>query len=157
MHYFGRFFDRVFNSQRGIWYTSRKTRFCRCAIILKMRTKKSPLFFTDCWIYVHFRTVLRKPTLKYKPSDLDFRDFFSHYRYPACSKPSCCPKTSPLLHTLKLFKLRKRVDSGRYFQEAMRMLDGNQVEISCSFRRDNSVSCSKILIFGTPSAPNIPI
>ena len=28
------------------------------------------------------------------------------------------------------------------------MFDGNQVEISCSFRRDNSVSCSKILILG---------
>ena len=39
--------------------------------------------------------------LKYEPSDLDFRDFFGHYRYPACSKPSCCPKTSPLLLTLK--------------------------------------------------------
>ena len=34
---------------------------------------------------------------------------------------------------------------------------GNQVDISCSFRRDNSVSCSKILIFATPSASNIPI
>ena len=35
------------------------------------------------------------------------------------------------------------------------MFDGNQIEIPCSFRRDNSVSCSKILIFGTPSAPNM--
>ena len=42
--------------------------------------------------------------LKYEPSNLDFRDLFGHYRYLACSKHSCCPKTSPLLHTLKPFK-----------------------------------------------------
>ena len=67
--------------------------------------------------------------LKYEPSDLEFRNFFGHYRYPACSKPSCCPKTSPLLHTLKPLKLRKRVDS----DDILRRLWECSMEIKLEF------------------------
>ena len=70
---------------------------------------------------------------KHKPSNLYFRDIFIHYMYSACSKPSCCRKSSSLLCTLKLSKLCRRLDSVRHSQEGTRVFHNNQV-ISCSFQ-----------------------